>query len=143
MEGGDSLLLSIVDLEHGDQFGDLQDIAQALAQAAELDFSAGCAGRGVNAHQSGEPATIDITHAREVQHDLSAGSQYALEVRAQLRGFFAKHNAALTRYDRDSIGLPGLNLQAHLILREPPPVPEKPIAGSEGMQVHVVVFGVG
>ena len=40
MERGNRLLLAVIDLEHRDQLGDLQDIAQTLAQAGQLDVGA-------------------------------------------------------------------------------------------------------
>src|SRR5580693_3346460 len=41
MERRNRLLLTVVDLEHRNQFGDLQDISQTLAQSGQLDFGAG------------------------------------------------------------------------------------------------------
>ena len=40
MKRSNCLLLAVVNLEHSHQFGNLQDIAQTLAQSGQLDFGA-------------------------------------------------------------------------------------------------------
>jgi hypothetical protein len=40
-EGGDSLLLAVVDLKNGDQLGYLQDVTKFLTESGQLDVSPG------------------------------------------------------------------------------------------------------
>ena len=41
LEGGDGLLLIVIDFENRHQFGDLQHIAQALAEPRQFDIGTG------------------------------------------------------------------------------------------------------
>src|SRR5581483_4722444 len=114
-KGRQRLLLSVVDFEHRHEFCNLQYVAEALPEAGELDVCARRSRRGIYSDQSAEPAAINVSHAGQVQHDLSTGLQYVLQRLAQLSGFFSKHNAPGAPHDADPVGNAGFYFEAHVV----------------------------
>ena len=66
-QGGQRFLLSVKHLENRCQLGNLQHIAQTLAQTGQLDVGAGRARGRIDAHQRSQAATIDIGHIGKIQ----------------------------------------------------------------------------
>ena len=69
-KGLDRFFFGLVNLEDREQLGDLQQIADALRQVAELYRSARVVRGGVESHQRTQSAGIDIADAAQVKHEL-------------------------------------------------------------------------
>src|SRR5216683_760593 len=71
-QGGERLLLRVKNLENRCQLGNLQHVAQTLAQASEFDIGAGRPRGRIDAHQRPQSAAINIGHVGKIQ-DQSRG----------------------------------------------------------------------
>ena len=62
------LILAVVNLKDGKQFGNLQKIADALGQPRKFDGATAIVGSGIEGYQCSEPAAIDVGDIGQVQN---------------------------------------------------------------------------
>src|SRR6266851_1294376 len=86
----------IVDVENGEEFGQLQDFVEFLAEIAEAYGGAGIFCAEMGGDQSAEARAVDISDFSHVQNDLLlSGGDEALEFLAESSALFAQNNAAV------------------------------------------------
>src|SRR4051812_15088788 len=92
--------LALKSFEDGEQFGNLQQVTDALRQVGQFDVAARGARRGVQRDQSAESAAIDVADAAEIDNDIRfAFGDEALHHIAQRGGFVAKNDASVAGED--------------------------------------------
>src|SRR6516225_4600747 len=65
-----SFLLRIINLENGNQLGDLQSVADAGTKADEFDIGTCVAGRRIGPNERAQTAAIHVTDSAEIENDL-------------------------------------------------------------------------
>ena len=66
MERADSLLFVIIAFKDGDQFRDLEQVADAFGQMEELHIAAGIARAGEEAHHRADATAVDVTDVSQI-----------------------------------------------------------------------------
>ena len=97
------LLFTVIDLENGEQFGDLQQVADSLGQVSQLDRTASIVGRGIQRHQSPEPAAVNEVHTTQIEHDVFIVRDQFFNRVTQAGGLLAENNATTTIDDQSTI----------------------------------------
>src|SRR6185437_9078629 len=101
-------------VEHGIEFGDLEQIMHLLGEVEQLQLSALIANGGESADQFTDPGAVNISNVAQVQQDLLFSPAY------QISDGIPEHYAAFSQGDashhvhhRDAIHLPTACLHGH------------------------------
>jgi len=118
--------------KHGQQLGNLQQIANAFREIRELDDRARVMRGCMQRDQSSQSTRIDVVDVSQVQHDpLSAVSNGLLYFIAQQRRFLSKYDSPAALKGNDSIHRPFCQFQLHNpLLRGRPPDKFAPAASA-------------
>jgi hypothetical protein len=94
----------LVNVEYGEQLGQLHDFVEFLAEIAEAYGGAGIFGAEMSGDQSTKARTVDIIDFGHVQNDLllTTGDE-ALEFLAEGSTLFAQNDAAIQGHQGDAI----------------------------------------
>src|SRR6266700_6446441 len=97
----DRFFLAVINLEHREQFCDLQQVADALCQSGQLNGSAAVSRRDEQRDQRSQAAAINVGHIGQIQYDTATLRNQSSDSVPQLGGFFAKNDApgAIRNYD--------------------------------------------
>src|SRR5439155_16408634 len=109
----DRFFLAIIDLEHGEQFCNLQQVANTLCQSGQLNGSAAVSRRDEQRDQRSQAAAINVGHIGQIQHNTATLRNQSSDSVPQLGGFFAKNDASGAIRNHDSI-MKGLNTDFQL-----------------------------
>src|SRR6266404_6816970 len=95
------------------QLGDLEQIADALAQPRQFDRAPGAAGSREKRDQRSEPAAIDVIHFTQIQHHLRTLGQQFFDGIAQAGRLFAEDYSTATIHHQHAIHLSSTHSQLH------------------------------
>lgn len=129
-----------MDLEDGQKFGYLQQLANPGCQVREFHFAAGATSRGEQAHQRSKSAAIDICDIGKIEHDAIVMRKQALYQFANRSRFLPKDDTATAINDCDSFHIASAELQLHGM-----PLPRRKYGREErsaaGLVAQVVLRG--
>jgi hypothetical protein len=110
----DGFFLAAINLEHGKQFCDLQQVANSLCESSQLDGAAGISRRDEQRDQRSQAAAINIGHLGQIQYDAAAICNQSSDPIAQFGGFLAENDPPGAIRNRDSIVKgPNTDFQLH------------------------------
>lgn len=114
-EAGDGFGFGVVDVEDGQQLGDLEHFLELAAKVAEAQGSALGLDTVMGGDERTEPGAVDKSDVVHVEDNFlfSFGHQ-AFYFFAQRVAFLAEHNAAVQRYHGYAIHFAIRHLQSHV-----------------------------
>src|SRR5258708_1343897 len=128
----------VVDVENGEELGDLQNFLELAAQVAELEPGALGLGAVMRGHQRPEPGAVNEGHVVHVQHDfLFAGGNQAFHFFAKRVALFSQHDAPIQRHHCHAIHFPVRHLECHVVLSSSIAVPAATVPGPQSISVIV------
>lgn len=93
---GDGGCFGIVDVENGEQLGELQDFLEFIAEIAKAYGAAGVFGAEMSGDQSAESRAVNVADFGHIQNDLLlSGGDQAFELFAESGAFLAQNDAAI------------------------------------------------
>src|SRR2546427_677132 len=131
-ETGDGFGFGVVDIEDGQQLGDLEHFLELAAQVAEAQGGALCLHAVMGGDERTEPGTVDKSDVVHVEDNfLFSFCHQAFYFFAQAVAFLAEHNAAVQCHHGHAIHFAIGHLQSHVIIllvgkrfrRQPEPQP--------------------
>src|SRR5690349_15386326 len=90
-EGSDCLCLVVLDVEHGVELRDLQQVMDLFGEVQQFEFAAAIADGGVSADQLADPGAVNVSYVAEVEQNMFTA--FAEQVSNQV----AQHDAALAQ----------------------------------------------
>src|SRR5467141_2370837 len=115
-EAGDGFGFGVVDIEDGQQLGDLEDFLELAAQVAETQRSALRLDAVMSGNEGAQPGAVDESDVVHVEDNFlfSFGDQ-ALDLFTQGVAFLAEYDTAVQRQHRHAIHFAVSHLQSHVI----------------------------
>jgi hypothetical protein len=112
-KGLDRFFLGLVNLEDGEQLGNLKQIAYALCEVAEFYRSARVVRSRVKSYQRTQSAGIDIADATQIENDFLILRDQSFHAIAELGRFFSENDAAIAIQDQDILDGTSREFQLH------------------------------
>src|SRR5271157_1314847 len=109
-------VLVVVDVEHGEQAGDLQQVAHVLVQVHQLEFAALVPQGGVVANQLADAGAVDVIDAGEVDENLVVSLAHELLHHvAEFAGTLAEAKLSGEVHNRNAFYDAGAGLNCHVL----------------------------
>src|ERR1700732_571856 len=105
--------LIVEHFKNSKQLGDLEKVADALAQPRQFHRAPGVASSGVKRDQRSESAAIDVIHFTQIQHNLRTLGKQFFDHIAQAGRLFAEHDSTATIHHQHAIHLSSTHSQLH------------------------------
>jgi hypothetical protein len=103
-EGENGVGFGVIDVEDGEEPGELQDVVELFAEIRQMHFGALTARADVQRYEHAQAGTVDVVDARHIQDDfLSVFDEEGFDPLAKSGALWAENDPAIEGDDGNSI----------------------------------------